>query len=280
MKTVYKIGLARIAYRAIHLARAIVGQSDRCIVTRDGARYELDLSEGIDFAIYLGNMFERGTRNALRRLVEPSALVLDIGANIGAHTVLLAQLVGSKGRVLAFEPTDFGFQKLRRNLDLNPELAARVTAIQCFLAAQDDGDLPASIYSSWPLNKSDGLHAKHLGQGMATQTARVNSIDGILAERGNPAVQLVKMDVDGFECDVLRGATGMLRQSRPTFVMEMSPYVLDERGASLEELLSYFAPHGYHFFDEKTERQLPSSASELRQLVQDGASKNIIARVS
>src|SRR5436305_1431681 len=102
MKTVYKIGLARIAYRAIHLARAIVGQSDRCIVTRDGARYELDLSEGIDFAIYLGNMFERGTRNALRRLVEPSALVLDIGANIGAHTVLLAQLVGSKGRVLAF----------------------------------------------------------------------------------------------------------------------------------------------------------------------------------
>lgn len=81
MKTAHKIGLARAAYRAIHFGRTIIGQSDRCVVTRAGLNYDLDLSQGIDFAIYLG-IFERSTRKALRKLVEPSALVLDIGANI------------------------------------------------------------------------------------------------------------------------------------------------------------------------------------------------------
>jgi hypothetical protein len=81
MKTAHKIGLARAAYRAIHFGRTIIDQSDRCVVTRAGLNYDLDLSQGIDFAIYLG-IFERSTRKALRKLVEPSALVLDIGANI------------------------------------------------------------------------------------------------------------------------------------------------------------------------------------------------------
>ena len=63
-------------------------------------------------------------------------------------------------------------------------------------------------------------------------------------------VQLVKLDVDGFECDVLRGATKLLSEARPVFVMELAPYVLEERGTSLEELLALFAPHGYRFLDQ------------------------------
>src|ERR1700744_4645117 len=124
MKTAHKIAAARIAYRAIHGARALFWRPDRQVGVSDGVRFDLDLAEGIDFAIYLGGVFERGTAQALSRLVEPSSLVVDIGANIGAHTLRLARLVGPQGRVLAFEPTDFAFQKLQRNLALNPELAS------------------------------------------------------------------------------------------------------------------------------------------------------------
>jgi len=118
MKTTHKIGAARVIYHVVHAGRTLLGRTDQEIVVRDGVTYDLDLSQGIDFAIYLGGMFERSTAVALSKLTEPSSLVLDIGANIGAHTLRLARLVGPNGRVMAFEPTVFAFRKLQRNLDL------------------------------------------------------------------------------------------------------------------------------------------------------------------
>jgi FkbM family methyltransferase len=278
LKTTHKIAGARAVYRVVRAGRALLGRTDRGIVERGGVTYDLDLSQGIDFAIYLGNIYERGTRAALRHLVAPSSLVLDIGANIGAHTLHLAQLVGPGGRVIAFEPTDFAYRKLRRNLELNPQLASRVTACHCFLTENDEIKVPSAIYSSWPLVPQSGLHAKHLGREMKTETAQARSLDSILAELADRKVQLVKLDVDGFECDVLRGATTLLRDVRPIFVMELSPYVLEEHGTSLDQLLSYFIPNGYVFYDERTQKPLPSMARELQRMIGDGAGINAIAR--
>jgi FkbM family methyltransferase len=280
MKTAHKIRAARMIYHAVHAGRALLGRTDQEIVVRDNINYELNLSEGIDFGIYLGNFYERQTRSALTKLVSPASLVLDIGANIGAHTLHLAQLVGPLGRVLAFEPTEFAFRKLRRNLDLNPSLASRVQLFHCFLTANDGVSVPNGIYSSWPLSLEEGLHAKHLGREMTTEMAQARSLDSILAEHADRKVQLVKLDVDGFECDVLRGATSLLRDTSPIFVMELAPYVLEERGASLEQLVSYFIPNGYAFYDERTHKRLPSTARELQELVRSGESVNVIARVT
>ena len=280
MKTATKIAIARAMHHIVRFGRSVAGRPDKGIFSRRGVVYELDLSQGIDFAIYLGGMFERSTAVALARLTEPSSLVLDIGANIGAHTLHLANLVGPEGRVMAFEPTDFAFRKLRRNLDLNPSLASRVEAFHCFLTASDGASVPRAIYSSWPLTGEAGLHAKHLGREMQTESAQARSLDSILSERADRKVQLVKLDVDGFECDVLRGATSLLRDPRPIFVMELAPYVLEERGASLDQLLSYFIPNGYVFYDERTQKRLPSEAKELQRLVVDGESINVIARVA
>src|SRR5258706_11932994 len=144
MKTTHKIGAARVIYHAVHAGRTLLGRTDHEIVVRDGVTYDLDLSQGIDFAIYLGNIYERQTKAALRQLVSPASLVLDIGANIGAHTLHLAQLVGPNGRVIAFEPTDYAFRKLCRNLELNPQLEARVTACRCFLTAHDEDRVPSA----------------------------------------------------------------------------------------------------------------------------------------
>jgi FkbM family methyltransferase len=279
MKTIHKIAAARAIYRVVRAGRTILGRADREIVVRSGITYELDLSQGIDFAIYLANIYERQTKLALRRLVAPSSLVLDIGANIGAHTLHLAQLVGANGRVIAFEPTDFAFRKLCRNLELNPALEASVTPCHCFLTERNEDQVPSAIYSSWPLAREAGLHAKHLGREMRTGAARARSLDSVLSELADRKVALVKIDVDGFECNVLRGATRLLRDARPIFVMEVSPYVLEEHGASLEQLLSFFVPNGYAFYDERTWKPLPSVARELQRMVADGAGFNVVARV-
>jgi hypothetical protein len=61
--------------------------------------------------------------------------------------------------------------------------------------------------------------------------------------------------------------------------MELAPYVLEEHGSSLEQLLSYFLPNGYVFYDERTRKPLPSSARELQRMIENGAGINAIARV-
>ena len=275
MKTTHKIGAARMVYQAVHAGRTLLGRSDRQIVVRDGITYDLDLAQGIDFAIYLGNIYERQTRTALRELVIPGALVLDIGANIGAHTLPLARQVGPNGRVIAFEPTDFAFRKLNRNLELNPELASRVTACHCFLTATDSDRAPPAIYSSWPLTQEPGLHAKHLGREMRTEAAQARSLDSVLSELGDGRVQLVKLDVDGF--DGCCGARPVCCRIRRFLSWSWHP-MLDERGTSLDELLAFFTPNGYTFSDERTRKRLPSSATELRKMIGDGACMNVIAR--
>jgi len=280
MKTIHKIAVARAIYHAVHAGRTLLGRTDQEIVVRDGVLYDLDLSQGIDFAIFLGNIYEWQTKAALRRLVSSTSLVLDIGANVGAHTLHLARLVGPNGRVMAFEPTRFAFRKLCRNLELNPSLACRVAALHCFLTFDDGAGVPEAIYSSWPLTREPGLHAKHLGREMQTDSAQARSLDSILSDCADRKVELVKLDVDGFECDVLRGATSMLRDARPIFVIELAPYLLEERGTSLEQLLSYFIPNGYVFYDERTWKPLPSSAKEMHRTIADGGSINAIARVS
>jgi hypothetical protein len=96
MKTVTKIQLAAAMYRAISTARKLVGANDSVEVVRKGLRW-LDLSEGIDLAIFAFGRFENQTADGVPRVVEPGTIVLDIGANIGAHTLHLARLVGPNG---------------------------------------------------------------------------------------------------------------------------------------------------------------------------------------
>src|SRR5262249_10499960 len=122
----------------------------------DGARYELHLGEMIDLALYL-HQFEPDVRAAIRRITKPGMTVLDIGANIGAHTLLFSALVGPEGRVVAFEPTEFAYAKLEKNLSLNPGL--RVELVRVALADRTARRQEVDFRASWQTNggRTNGL---------------------------------------------------------------------------------------------------------------------------
>lgn len=278
MKTVHKIAAARAAYGALHAIRGLAGLGDELVATRRGIRFALDLAQGIDLAIYLQGQFEPATARSYARHVRAGDLAIDIGANIGGHTLNLARLVGPTGRVIAVEPTDNAFAKLERNLALNPDLARRVMARRCFLAATDGAAAPDFVYSTWPLTHQHGLHPKHRGAASPTDTVPTRSLDSLLAEIGDERrVALVKMDVDGHECDVLAGASRLLERDRPVFVMELAPYALEECGASLGALLDCFLGLGYSFRHETTGRALPTDPGQLARMIGDGGGINALA---
>lgn len=275
MKTVNKIGLARLAYFAVRGGRNLLGRSDRVVVTRGGLKYELDLFQNIDFAIYFISGFELNTNRAFRPYVRPGMTVLDIGANIGAHTLSLGKLVKPGGRVLAFEPTEYAFNKLIRNIQLNPYLEATMECFQYFLTSYSEADIPNSIYSSWPLTGGHDLHVVHLGEPMGTLGARAAALDRVLADLSVDKVDFVKLDVEGFECDVLEGVIKMLKRNTPILIAELTPYVHKEQGKKFENFVEIFNSLGDSFYDQHSGKPLPRLACDIEREIGPGSSRTL-----
>lgn len=278
LPTRYKAALARAIATPVLAGRRIAGRGPVVEASRRGIRWRLDLTEGIDFAIWLLGSFEPGTRRAYARMIDPGSVVIDIGANIGAHTLQFANLVGPAGRVVAVEPTAFAFRKLTENLRLNPALEDRVVAVQAMLLASEDERPPDELFSSWPLRAGSDLHPKHRGSAQSTSGARAATLDRLTAELSLETIDLLKIDVDGHEPSVLRGGLDTLRRSHPEILMELSPYVLEEAGSSAGELVDLLVSAGYELHDLDSNDRLPNDPRMLADLVPDGSSVNVLAR--
>lgn len=280
LKTKQKLALARAAQKPILGIRYLLGLGTEVEARRSGIDWALDLREGIDFAIYLTGKFEHRTVRAIAALVNPGDTVIDIGANIGAHTLPLARLVGPQGHIFALEPTHFAYEKLCQNVARNPDLSQQTTVEQVMLTGSSEAALEPALYSSWPLAKERQEHVKHGGRAMSTEGAVSTTLDDYVESRKIAAVKLLKIDVDGFEVDVLKGCANLLSHQKPIIVMELAPYTLEERGQSLEALLEILDRASYRLTDEATGKNLSSNPATLRSLVPDGGSVNVIAKTA
>ncbi len=280
LSTIQKINLAKVAYYLVVVARRILGRSSQNIeVTRSGIRWYLDLKEGIDFSIYILGGFEPSTLRLYNKLVKSGDVVLDIGANIGSHTLPLAKLVGDNGCVYAFEPTDFAVNKLRNNLNLNPDLVKRVSICQAMLVSNENTLVEKELFSSWPLVGSDNLHEKHKGQLMATVGASAVTLDNFIKENNITQIDFIKLDVDGFEYSVLSGGEKILEIFKPTILMELAPYLFKDQKDEFIKMIELYKKLGYFFYDANNRNTLPVDAEKLFDLIPDGVSRNIIATV-
>lgn len=273
-----KVLIARGLNRVLVAARRCVGLGPLTVTNRRGIRWSLDLNEGIDLCIYLLGAYEPRTVWRYSPLIESGFVVLDIGANVGSHTLQFARLVGPTGRVFAFEPTDFAFAKLKRNVGLNPQLAPSVIASQTLLVAEAAAAAPEALYASWPLMADpDGLHREHLGKAMPIAGAAVITADEFCRRNGLTRIDFVKLDVDGNEFEVLKGFVAALEKFRPRILMEIAPYVLDERSANLlEELTEFLVSLRYQFLMVNSRQPIIARSAALRSLVGAGDSINIL----
>lgn len=284
MKTKYKILLAGYAYKIIKIFNYCLGRRDIVEVSRYDIRYRLDLREGIDLAIFLFGRFEPKTVRTYSKLIKPGYTVLDIGANIGAHTLNMANLVGPNGRVIAFEPTEFAYSKLLENIKLNQFLSSCIKPYQVMLV-RDDGIVPDEfIFSSWPVGAKSGeeayMHPVHCGMYKSTKNATAYRLDTFLNERGISRVDFIKLDVDGYECDVLAGAKATIATCKPILILELAPSILESHGESLTALIDSLRSMGYELYHEGTLASLPSELELLKALIGDGASINVVAKPS
>lgn len=156
------------------------------------------------------------------------AVVWDVGAHIGYHTLGLSALVGSRGRVVAFEPDPRNLERIQQHLGANPVAAERVEVKAVALANTKGQQVfrycPNERRSDLGYLESSGIPSdrfpRELYDGFERVIVPVTTVDDLLAEGCLPPA-LIKIDVEGAECLVLEGAQETLTSLKPVLMLEV-----------------------------------------------------------
>lgn len=234
----------------------------------DGIRYELNLNEVIDSSIYFLGAYEPHLVSAVKKLIKQGDTVLDVGANVGCHALLFSKLAGPQGRVIAFEPTTRAFQKLRRNRELNLEVCTKNLVLEKMaIGDRSVKSQPVQFRSSWRLfGPIDQIEHELLD---------ISTIDEYLEKHELTRVDFIKIDVDGYEYKVIKGALRTLQVHKPVLVMEFGHYTLEGVGDRLEDLVDCLFSLGYAIRRDE-EFYLFRNRSEILTAVPPDSTINVI----
>ncbi len=231
--------------RAMYVMLKIVLRNDHYSIQRGGIYYEVALSEGIDLSLFLFGSFQGYIVGNKYFSLPIDAVVFDVGANIGSMTLKYAQ-IAKRGRIYAFEPTDFAFNKLLRNISMNPELSKRIRPVQYFISDHSEMECHIKAYASWKVNGTTAdKHPLHGGIIQPAVAVSAVTIDEFCEKEQIHRVDLMKIDTDGFELRVLRGARKTIKKCRPSVIFEAGLYIMKEHDIAFELFYDYFYSAGY-----------------------------------
>jgi len=167
------------------------------------------------------------------RYITPNSVVIDVGANIGDHTIAYLRATGPNGIVIAYEPHPLACECLRRNC---PE----ALAFQCAVGAE----VGRCQYSPEPYNVGASFLSEQ-GEDTVIMTTLDSDFNQILSPLGWKSVSMIKIDVEGSEPEVLKGAERLITQYRPILCVEINHATLARRGYTFEDVKSFMETHGY-----------------------------------
>lgn len=239
------IGKRTIVRRYVGKALRRSGQyvNGRCVVTRGGLKFELDMREEIDLWIYLTGWWEKVDSQISLGAIAPGDTVLDVGANMGFFSLRAARAVCPGGRVFAFEPNPKTLAQLVLNARLNGleevipvgvAVGEREGEARLFVpSAGNSGG--ASLFEEW-------LHARGIARKAedgerAALSVPIVPIDLYCRQRGIDRIDFVKIDVEGSEGPVLLGAWETLTTHRPRLMVECNKRALAAAGWKVGDLL-------------------------------------------
>jgi FkbM family methyltransferase len=174
--------------------------------------------------------------------------VVDAGANFGYFTLNLACAIGPEGRVLALEPNPSSHERLRRHLAWNG-FDDRVHTYGLGLSSR-----PETVRMSEPAGNTGHTAVASDGE---IRNVSLTSLDELVAGEGLDRIDLLKLDVEGYEARALIGARGVLARFRPTLVVELFPSMMQRQGSSPEEVASILTDSGYCLFKPRRSRLVP-----------------------
>ena len=206
------------------------------VINAYGSLLKLDPQD----SLYLGSHdYELYQTRLAMGLTRPGDVAVDVGAMIGYYTLLFANRTGPDGRVYSFEPDPDNFGLLQENIQMNGY--EHVTAKQAIVGS---GSGKSTLYPAPPDHKGDARAYAHGDR--APIDVDVVALDDEISD----PVDVVKIDVQGYEGFVLQGMQGLIERSpQLTMMMEFCPDLLREAGTDPAELLAGLLRHGFVVFE-------------------------------
>jgi FkbM family methyltransferase len=205
-----------------------------------GLKYELSPVTYIDEKLIRGDMHDAVVTEQLQAHAGPGDCVVDIGANIGIFSLQASRLVGPEGRVYAFEPSPREFVRLLRHIELNE--CENVVPIASGISETVQDSL---FHLAWLGNTGqNSLFRPETVE--RTVRCGFGPLGAFLPEEILPRIKVIKIDVEGAEAAVLRGAASIMpKLTNAVFVVEIAQENLERSGESAEAIYGFFAQHGY-----------------------------------
>ena len=228
----------------------------------DGYVRILNIEEWADRSFYfLGRWYDRAATMAVKAVLRPGDTVLDVGANYGHFTMTSAATVGPQGSVHAMEPNPTSFARLTMHVTLNN--LAHVDVHNVGVA-----DAPQTLTLQIPrINSGEASFTQLIYDDYREVSCPVTTVDAIAD--GGP-VDMLKIDVEGFETAVLKGASRTLADNRPIVMTELIDKHLARADTSKAEVFEILGALDYQAYRIECVRQGLSYALVLTPFAADG----------
>lgn len=213
--------------------------------------------------------FETAEYSFVRRFVQPGMTVLDIGAHHGFYTLLLSRVTGSRGMVFSFEPSPRERKALLRHVGLNRCKNVEVQAL-ALGAEKKEAELYVVEGGETGCNS---LRPPVVLSGTSRVRVPVIRLDDWISELKLDRVHFIKLDVEGGELEVLKGAVSLLeRRPRPIILAEVQDMRTEQWGYPAKDIIGYLAAKGFKWF-----RLSGDGSLEYLDLAPDAFDGNFIA---
>jgi FkbM family methyltransferase len=185
--------------------------------------------------------YEAGMRKTLETHLKPGSSFVDLGANEGYFTVIAGLLCGHGGRVLSIEPQERLLPVIRQNILLN-----RLSNVSLLNAAISDTPGSAELFLTSDTNSGGSGFHRHSKYSLPTQTVQTLTLEQALDQHQLPQVDLMKIDIEGFEYEALLGSPQVFQTHRiKALALELHPHILEARGKDANEITAMLANAGY-----------------------------------
>jgi FkbM family methyltransferase len=211
---------------------------EHILQTNHGFLMKIDPSKdtGVELSLFQTGTYEKGTLYFIASCLNRGDCFVDVGANIGLMSIFASQCVGNSGKILAFEAHPETHELLQENIALN-----HIENIDTFNFALGNEPGKATIYDNWNVNRGGASLVIHSENSTGFEVD-MKTLDEVIQTDFQP--KMIKIDVEGFEFQVLKGATNTIKNCKPILIIEFS--VSRENQYDPFEMIDFIESFGFY----------------------------------